>query len=47
MGLIGETVGVFEFLGSVYASFPVAIKLLVTGAFGGVVFIAVARSIGR
>ena len=47
MGLISETVGVFEFLRSVYSAFPVAIRLLVVGAFGGVVFICVMRSAGR
>lgn len=47
MGLIGETARVFDFLRSVYAAFPVALRLLIIGAFGGVVFICVMRSIGR
>lgn len=45
MGLIGETAGVFSFIRSVYDAFPVAIKLLVMGAFGGVVFIAILRGV--
>ncbi|MPM19003.1 hypothetical protein SDC9_65421 [bioreactor metagenome] len=45
MGLIVETAGVFDFIKAVYAAFPVAIKLLTLGSFGGVVFIAVLRGI--
>lgn len=47
MGLIVETAGVFSFLREVYACFPVAVRLLIIGAFGGVVYIAVFRGIGR
>jgi len=47
MGLIHETTEVFAFLRSVFELLPVAIRLLVYGAFGGVVFIAVVRGIGR
>lgn len=47
MGLIFETREVFDFLRSVFELLPVAIRLLVYGAFGGVVFIAVVRGIGR
>lgn len=47
MGLISETAAVFDFLRFVYDSLPVAIKLLVVGAFGTVVFIAVMRSVWR
>lgn len=45
MGLIGETVAVYNFIRSVYDALPVAIKLLILGAFGGVVFIAILRSV--
>lgn len=45
MGLIGETAGVFSFIQSIYGALPVAIRLLVLGSFGGVVFIAILRSI--
>ena len=47
MGLIAETAAVFEFLEDVYACFPVAIKLLILGAFGGVIYITFIKSIGR
>lgn len=47
MGLIAETAAVFEFLEDVYACLPVAIKLLIFGAFGGVMYIAVIKSIRR
>lgn len=47
MGLIGETVGVFNFLRGLYDFLPVAVKLLIVGSFGGVVFIAVLRGLGR
>ena len=47
MGLIGETVGVFNFLRVLYDFLPVAVKLLIVGSFGGVVFIAVLRGLGR
>lgn len=45
MGLIGETAGVFEFLRNLYNFLPVAVKLLIVGAFGGTMFIAVLRSV--
>lgn len=44
MGLIGETAAVFDFLRGVFASLPVAVQLLVTGTFGGMIYIAVLRS---
>lgn len=47
MGLIGEVAGVFDFLRGVYDAFPIAVKLLVTSAFGGVVYIAVLKSVKR
>ena len=47
MGLIAETVGVFSFLRDVYAALPVALKLLILGSFGGVIYIAVLRSFWR
>ena len=47
MGLIAETAAVFEFLEEVYACFPVAVRLLILGAFGGVIYIAVIKSIRR
>lgn len=34
MGLIAETAGVFAFLGGIFASLPVAIRLLITFTFG-------------
>lgn len=47
MGLIGETASVFDFLREVFSVLPVAIRLLVYAAFGGMVFIAIAKSIRR
>lgn len=47
MGLIGETASVFAFLRDVYSSFPVAVKLLITGAFGGVIYLALLKSLWR
>ena len=47
MGLISETASVFEFLQGVYDAFPVAVMLLILGAFGGIVYIAVLRSLWR
>lgn len=47
MGLIGETAGVFAFLRGLYDFLPVAVKFLIVGSFGGVVFIAILRGIGR
>lgn len=47
MGLIGETAGVFSFLRDLYGFLPVAVRLLILTAFGGVVLIAIMRSIGR
>lgn len=34
MGLIAETAGVFAFLSGIFASLPVAVKLLIYGTFG-------------
>lgn len=47
MGLIGEVAPVFSFLHDVFDILPVAIKLLIYCAFGGLIYIAVIRSIGR
>lgn len=44
MGLIGETAGVFDFLRSFFDALPVAIRLLVSGAFGGMIYIAIMRN---
>ena len=47
MGLIGETAGVFTFLRDFFALLPVAIRLLIIGSFGGIVYIAVLKNFGR
>lgn len=47
MGLIGETAGVFSFLREVFSLLPVAVQLLIYSAFGGMIYIAVLRSIRR
>lgn len=47
MGLIGEVSGVFDFLRELFFLLPTAIRLLVMSAFGGVIYIAVLRSIRR
>ena len=47
MGLIAETAGVFSFLQGVYEAFPVAVKILIYVAFGGIIYVALARSIWR
>ena len=47
MGLIGEVSGVFDFLRGVYDCFPTAVKLLITSAFGGMIYISVLKSIRR
>lgn len=47
MGLIGEVSGVFEFIRGVYDCFPTAVKLLIWSAFGGMVYLAVLKSIRR
>lgn len=44
MGLIGETAAVLDFLRGVFDALPVAIQLLVTGTFGGMIYIAVLRN---
>lgn len=44
MGLIREVSGVFDFLRGVFDALPVAVQLLVSGAFGGIVYIAVLRN---
>lgn len=44
MGLIGEVGGVFEFLRGVFDALPVAVQILISGAFGGIVYIAVLRN---
>ena len=45
MGLIGATSDVFQFLSEVFTALPFAIQLLIYGAFGGVVLVALLRSI--
>ena len=45
MGLIGETAGVFMFLHQCFDILPISVKLLVYGAFGGVVFIGVLKGL--
>lgn len=45
MGLIGATSEVFDFFHSVYDLLPVAVRLLIVGVFGSVVFISILRSI--
>lgn len=45
MGLISEVSAVFDFIRGVYDCFPTAVKLLVTSAFGGMLYIAVLKSI--
>lgn len=47
MGLIAETAGVFAFLRGVYDAFPVAIRLLINGTFGGMVYLAILRHFNR
>lgn len=47
MGLVAECAGVFQFLGDCFDALPNAVKMLAVAAFGGTVFIAVARSIRR
>lgn len=44
MGLIEDTTAVFEFFGSFFSAFPVAVQLLITGVFGGMILIAVMRN---
>ena len=43
MGLIGECAAVFEFLRDFFFLLPTAIRILIYGAFGGVVYIAVMK----
>lgn len=47
MGLIGEVSEVFNVFQSILNNFPVAIRLLGVSAFGGVIYIAVLRSVRR
>lgn len=47
MGLTAEAAGVFEFLRGVYDCFPTAVKLLINASFGGMIYIAVLKSIRR
>lgn len=47
MGLIAETTEVFEYLRYVYSSIPFAIRLLINGTFGGVIFLSILKSIRR
>ena len=43
--LVYECRGVFDFLVVLYAAFPYAIKILILASFGGVLLIAVLRSL--
>lgn len=45
MGLIGATAGVFVYLHQIFDILPIAVKLLVYGAFGGVVFISLLKGL--
>lgn len=47
MGLIAELTGVFTVFREIFGFFPVAVKYLITISFGGMVYIAVLRSIRR
>lgn len=47
MELIMGIQGVFDFLGNVYTSFPVAVKILINMSFGGILFLAFLKSIKR
>lgn len=47
MGLIGEVSGVFEFIRQVFYLLPTAVRSLAISAFGGMIFIAVLKSIRR
>ena len=47
MGVMTDVSMVFYFISNVFDCFPVVIKLLIYGSFGGVVFLAVVRSLGR
>lgn len=47
MDLISETAGVFAFLRDLYELLPVAIKLLILGSFGGIIYLSVMKSIWR
>ena len=44
MGLIAETAAVFDFLQGVHDALPVAVRLLIGGAFGGMIYIGVLKS---
>lgn len=47
MGLITGTSDVFSFLRDFYGCLPVAVRLLMHTAFGGMVFICILRNINR
>lgn len=47
MGLIGEVTGVFDFFQKCFYAFPNAVRMLIIGAFGLLVLIAVMRSFWR
>lgn len=47
MGLIADCAGVFAFLREVFVALPTAIQLLINAAFGGMLYIAVLKSIRR
>ena len=47
MGLIAEISGVFDFLRNVFDCLPIAVKLLVYAAFGGVIYLGIIRGLGR
>lgn len=47
MGLIAETAGVFLFLQGVFYALPLAVRMLILGTFGGIIYITVVRSVWR
>lgn len=47
MGLIAETAGVFIFLQGVFYALPFAVRMLIMGAFSGIIYITVIRSVWR
>lgn len=47
MGLIAGTHDVFTFLSDFYSFLPLAIRILIDVAFGGILFLAVLKNINR
>lgn len=44
-GLLGETVGVFEFLRDFFGLLPTAVRILTYAAFGGVLYISMMKMV--